>query len=102
MTRRPGRTGPGHRCGQGAGACLPCGHAQALDRAGTAILAAMNGVPWWFSHGVSALGDEPLASVDPGGAIAAALPVAQVIGCVLHMSASTSAPGIPCTAWAGG
>jgi 2-dehydropantoate 2-reductase len=60
----------------------------------TLILAAMNGVPWWFSHGLAALGDAPLSCVDPGGAIAAALPVPQVIGCVLHMSASTSAPGI--------
>ena len=60
----------------------------------TIILAAMNGVPWWFSHGIAALGDAPLASVDPGGAIAAALPVRRVVGCVLHMSASTSAPGI--------
>ncbi len=60
----------------------------------TVILAAMNGVPWWFSHGLAALGDAPLSCVDPGGAIAAALPVPQVIGCVLHLSASTSAPGI--------
>ena len=60
----------------------------------TIILAAMNGVPWWFSHGLSALGDAPLTSIDPGGGIAAALPVRQVIGCVVHMSASTSAPGV--------
>ncbi len=61
---------------------------------GTTIVAAMNGVPWWFSQGLRALGDTPLASVDPGGGIAAALPVGQVIGCVLHVSASTSAPGV--------
>jgi 2-dehydropantoate 2-reductase len=60
----------------------------------TVILSAMNGVPWWFSHGLSALGDAPLVSVDPGGGIARAPPVRQVIGCVLHVSASTSAPGI--------
>jgi 2-dehydropantoate 2-reductase len=60
----------------------------------TVILAAMNGVPWWFSHGLAALGDAPLACVDPGGGLAAALPVRQVVGCVVHMSASTSAPGV--------
>ena len=60
----------------------------------TLILSAMNGVPWWFSHGLAALGDAPLSCVDPGGLIAAALPVRQVIGCVVHLSASTSAPGI--------
>ncbi|MFN0185565.1 MAG: ketopantoate reductase family protein, partial [Aquabacterium sp.] len=36
----------------------------------TVLLPAMNGVPWWFSQGVPGLGDEPLQSVDPGGAIA--------------------------------
>jgi 2-dehydropantoate 2-reductase len=60
----------------------------------TIILSAMNGVPWWFAHGLSALGDAPLASVDPDGGIAAALPLPQVVGCVLHLSAFTSAPGI--------
>jgi 2-dehydropantoate 2-reductase len=60
----------------------------------TLILPAMNGVPWWFGHGVAALGDAPLASVDPGGTIAAALPFEQVIGCVVHASASSAAPGV--------
>jgi 2-dehydropantoate 2-reductase len=60
----------------------------------TTILAAMNGVPWWFSHGLAALGDAPLASIDPDGRIAAALPVSHVVGCVVHMSASTSEPGV--------
>jgi 2-dehydropantoate 2-reductase len=43
----------------------------------TLILPMLNGVPWWFANG-------PLRSVDPDDAIAAALPVAQVIGCVVH------------------
>jgi 2-dehydropantoate 2-reductase len=60
----------------------------------TIILPAMNGVPWWFGHGVPAIGDVPLASVDPGGTIAAALPYAQVLGCVVHASTSTPEPGL--------
>jgi 2-dehydropantoate 2-reductase len=60
----------------------------------TLILPAMNGVPWWFSHGIAVLGAEPLQSVDPGGAIAAALPAAQVIGCVVHAGVTSRAPGI--------
>ena len=60
----------------------------------TVILPAMNGVPWWFGHGVPAIGDQPLASVDPGGTIAAALPYAQVLGCVVHASTSTPEPGL--------
>jgi len=60
----------------------------------TIVLPAMNGVPWWFGAGVPTIGDEPLASVDPGGAIAAAIPFAHVLGCVVHVSASVAAPGL--------
>jgi 2-dehydropantoate 2-reductase len=60
----------------------------------TIILPAMNGVPWWFGHGVAAIGEQPLASVDPGGVIAAALPYRQVLGCVVHASTSTPQPGL--------
>jgi len=60
----------------------------------TLLLPAMNGVPWWFAQGIASLGAAPLESIDPGGAIAAALPAAQVIGCVVHVSAATAAPGI--------
>ena len=53
---------------------------------GTIILPMLNGVPWWFAGG------EPLRSVDPGGAIAAALPQAQVVGCVVHASCRRDGP----------
>lgn len=61
---------------------------------GTLVLPAMNGVPWWFGQGLAVLGDAPLASVDPDGGIAAAIPFAQVIGGVVHAAASTSEPGL--------
>jgi 2-dehydropantoate 2-reductase len=54
----------------------------------------MNGVPWWFCNGVPGVGSEPLASVDPGGATAAALPLAQVVGCVVHISCLSPQPGM--------
>ncbi len=60
----------------------------------TLVLPAMNGVPWWFSDGIAALGTRPLESVDPGGGIAATIAGRQVIGCVVHASAATAAPGI--------
>ncbi|MES2716187.1 MAG: 2-dehydropantoate 2-reductase [Pseudomonadota bacterium] len=60
----------------------------------TLLLPAMNGVPWWFAAGAPALGTAPLQSIDPGGRIAAALPLAQVIGCVVHASTYTVAPGL--------
>jgi 2-dehydropantoate 2-reductase len=58
------------------------------------VLPAMNGVPWWFSAGIEALGPRPLESVDPGGTIVAALPVSRVVGCVVHAAVSTAAPGV--------
>jgi 2-dehydropantoate 2-reductase len=59
----------------------------------TIVLPAMNGVPWWFSQGLRALGDAPLASVDPGGNIDAQIPLRRVIGCVVHASTFTTEPG---------
>jgi len=60
----------------------------------TIVLPAMNGVPWWFGYGVEALGGGALQSVDPGGAIAAAIPQRRVIGCVVHASSEMAGPGI--------
>jgi 2-dehydropantoate 2-reductase len=60
----------------------------------TIVMPAMNGVPWWFTHGLKGeAADMPLRSVDPGGAVAAAIPTRHVIGCVVHASASQIAPG---------
>src|SRR6476469_5337679 len=52
----------------------------AMIGADTLILPMLNGVPWWFVE------DERLASVDPDGSIAAALPASQLLGCVVHAS----------------
>jgi 2-dehydropantoate 2-reductase len=60
----------------------------------TIVLPAMNGVPWWFGDGVPALAGEPLESVDPGGGIAEVIPSRQVVGCVVHVSAAVSEPGV--------
>ena len=65
-----------------------------LIGAHTLLLPAMNGVPWWFAAGAPALGTAPLESIDPGGRIASALPLAQVIGCVVHASTFTPEPGL--------
>src|SRR6059058_4734212 len=51
----------------------------------TTIVTAMNGVPWWFFHGLP--GDFeglPLATIDPDGVIAAAIPIERVVGAVVH------------------
>jgi 2-dehydropantoate 2-reductase len=56
-------------------------------------LIAMNGLPWWFFNGLGGACDGlALHSVDPGGHIAAAIPAGQVIGSVVHMSCTSTAP----------
>jgi 2-dehydropantoate 2-reductase len=66
-----------------------------LLEADTMVLVAMNGVPWWFFDGLPGpYAGTRLASVDPDGAIAAAIPTRHVIGCVVHASCSTPEPGL--------
>ncbi|MEO7814465.1 MAG: 2-dehydropantoate 2-reductase [Sphingomicrobium sp.] len=60
--------------------------ARPLIGASTLIVPMMNGVPWWFVDGA------PLTSVDPAGVIAAALPIGQVLGCVVHAACRRPSP----------
>lgn len=53
----------------------------------TIIVPMLNGVPWWFVEGMQ------LRSIDPQGSIASAFPFEQVIGCVVHASASRTSSG---------
>jgi 2-dehydropantoate 2-reductase len=59
----------------------------------TVVLPAMNGVPWWFLRTDPCNDSETLAAVDPAGAIAATLPLECTLGCVVHLTCSTPAPG---------
>ena len=58
----------------------------------TRVLTALNGLPWWFTAGLPVQGLQ-LESVDPEGRIAAQLPAARVIGCVVHASCALREPG---------
>jgi 2-dehydropantoate 2-reductase len=61
----------------------------------TLVLTAMNGVPWWFFQGFGgAYAGTQLKAVDATGEIAAAIPAANVIGCVVHASCSVDEPGL--------
>jgi len=63
----------------------------------TIVMPAMNGVPWWFLQPLPetpGLTDQPLASVDPDGRIGAALPLARVLGCVVHLTCASPEPGL--------
>ena len=60
----------------------------------TVVLTAMNGVPWWFFEGFGGrYAGTRLASVDPGGIIARAVPAYHIVGCVVHASCSLNEPG---------
>ena len=69
---------------------------------GTSIVTAMNGVPWWFFDRLPFAGERPargggrlrLESLDPDGKISAAMPTGRIVGCVVHLAASTPEPGV--------
>ena len=59
----------------------------------TSVVTAMNGVPWWFFHGLKGP-DTRLESLDPGGKLSRAIPTERIVGCVIHLAASTPEPGV--------
>ncbi len=60
----------------------------------TAVLTAMNGVPWWLLQQFGgAYANTPLRSVDADGSIARAIAAPHVLGGVVHASCSLRAPG---------
>ena len=62
---------------------------------GTTIVAAVNGVPWWYCHGLpEPFGGRRVLSVDPDGALWDALPPAQTLGCIIYPAAEIAAPGV--------
>jgi 2-dehydropantoate 2-reductase len=61
----------------------------------TTIIAAQNGIPWWYFHGVDGEhAGRRIDSVDPGGSVSAALPVERAIGCVVYAATEISSPGV--------
>jgi 2-dehydropantoate 2-reductase len=61
----------------------------------TSIITAMNGVPWWFFDRLGfGAGKLRLESLDPGGRLARAMPTERIVGCVIHLAASTPEPGL--------
>ncbi len=61
----------------------------------TTIVTAMNGVPWWFFDRLRfGNGKHRLESLDPAGSLARAMPTERIVGCVVHLAASTPEPGL--------
>jgi len=66
-----------------------------LLAAETSIVTAMNGVPWWFFDRLRfGNGRERLECLDPGGKLSRAMPTERIVGCVIHLAASTPEPGL--------
>ena len=59
----------------------------------TSVVTAMNGVPWWFFQGIKTQ-DDRLESLDPGGQLTRAIPIERIVGCVIHLAASTPEAGL--------
>src|SRR5580693_3712113 len=66
-----------------------------LLRPGTGVIAAQNGIPWWYFHGKPGPYEgRRIEAVDPGGAVSAVIPPQAAIGCVVYCSAEIDSPGV--------
>jgi len=68
----------------------------ALSHGSTAFVFVQNGIPWWYAQGLSTSRPRPpdLARLDPGAALARALPMERVVGAVVYSSNDPIEPGI--------
>lgn len=65
--------------------------------ADTAIVPAVNGIPWWYFHGARTgtdLDETWLESVDPGGAQWKGFGPERAIGCVVYPACEIAEPGV--------
>jgi 2-dehydropantoate 2-reductase len=73
--------------------CGPLVHP--LLKENTSIIAAQNGIPWWYFYGLPGpYQDYRIETVDPGGAVTATLPPERAIGCVVYAATEIVAPGV--------
>ncbi len=61
----------------------------------SALVTAVNGVPYWYFHGLDGpFRDRRVESVDPGGKLWDILPPSRAIGCVVYPAAEVIEPGV--------
>jgi len=61
----------------------------------SALITAVNGVPYWYFHGLEGpFAERRVESVDPGGVIWSTIPPSRAIGCVVYPAAEVTAPGV--------
>jgi len=58
----------------------------------TPVVPILNGIPWWYAHGLPGA-QRPLESIDPGGAAWHALDRGRILGCVTYAAAEVTEPG---------
>ena len=63
-----------------------------LLHAGTRVAFAVNGVFWFYAHGLPAAPD--VVRLDPGGALARSVGAGRALGIVVHASAEVVEPGL--------
>lgn len=71
------------------------GDIASLCHGNTVIIPMQNGIPWWYfqRHGGEFEG-RAVTSVDPDGAVAAAIDPRRIIGCVVYPACELAAPGV--------
>jgi 2-dehydropantoate 2-reductase len=68
---------------------------RALYSAGTIVVTAQNGIPWWYFHKhAGPYEGRRIEAVDPDGLVEAHMEVERVIGCVVYPAAELAAPGV--------
>jgi 2-dehydropantoate 2-reductase len=66
-----------------------------LLRDDTAVVAAQNGIPWWYFHGLDGrYAGHRIEAVDPGGAVSRVISPERAIGCVVYAGTELAEPGV--------
>ncbi|WP_405065154.1 hypothetical protein OG558_24650 [Kribbella sp. NBC_01510] len=61
----------------------------------TVVVAAQNGIPWWYFHGLKGLYEgRRIETVDPDGSVTRVLSLERAVGCVVYCSTELEGPGV--------
>lgn len=61
----------------------------------TTVVAAQNGIPWWYFHGLTGPYEgRRIESVDPDGQVTRTLSLERAVGCVVYCSTELEGPGL--------